>query len=308
MSVGVVIGRFQVANLHAGHLDLINQAIKANDKVLVFLGVPARISQRNPMDFETRERMVRSSFPDDTLVILPLADQPTDAVWSKALDAAIKMVHPYDPNVTLYGGRDSFLSHYLGKHDMHHIDQVELNVSGTAEREAIGRKVLQSPNFRAGVVYHSQNTPVRPTLGADVAMTRPDGIGGYQVLLGRKSWDETGEWGFPGGKAEVTDDSVEYTARRELREETGMSVEGKLHYISSYTCSDWRNAGNPDLRYLSVLYHAEYSFGLAKGSDDLEEVKWFDVAGINICRDITPCHRTAYNDLVNYLKSYSANI
>ena len=47
--VGVIIGRFQVPELHQAHLDLIQAACNAHDKVIIFLGLsPLMVTQENP--------------------------------------------------------------------------------------------------------------------------------------------------------------------------------------------------------------------------------------------------------------------
>ena len=63
--VGVIIGRFQVHELHEAHQELINSVIARHDKVLIFIGLsPLRNTTNNPLDFSTRKRMIQELYPE----------------------------------------------------------------------------------------------------------------------------------------------------------------------------------------------------------------------------------------------------
>jgi nicotinamide mononucleotide adenylyltransferase len=89
MDVGVVIGRFQVHELTDGHLFLINSALANHRRVLVLVGSPQEYStKKNPLDYPTRERMIRSRFPD--VVVQAAPDFPNnDKRWSHHIDVTI---------------------------------------------------------------------------------------------------------------------------------------------------------------------------------------------------------------------------
>jgi bifunctional NMN adenylyltransferase/nudix hydrolase len=115
INYGVIVGRFQVNSLHAGHLELFRQVSEKHDRVIVFIGVPRTVpTKRNPLDFETRKKMIQADYPD--FVILPLRDEKHDNYWSNRLDDSIASVTQFTGDVTLYGGRDSFVPHYYGTH------------------------------------------------------------------------------------------------------------------------------------------------------------------------------------------------
>ena len=62
--VGVVIGRFQVPDLHEGQQDILNMALKENGKLLVILGNSPLINTiPNPLDYPTRLIMIQQLFP-----------------------------------------------------------------------------------------------------------------------------------------------------------------------------------------------------------------------------------------------------
>jgi len=76
--VGVIIARLQP--IHNGHLELINQALNENDKVLVLVGSADKLNKRNPIPINMRLEMameaVTEKFGDDAgrIDIRPLDD------------------------------------------------------------------------------------------------------------------------------------------------------------------------------------------------------------------------------------------
>src|SRR4051812_38828337 len=103
-SIGVIIGRFQVNDLHEGHKRLFNTVRGKHPVVVCFLGVPSTVgTRRNPLDFFTRKLMVQAAFRDTMVLALP--DQPSDELWSQELDKRIGEIAPLG-EVVLYGGRD----------------------------------------------------------------------------------------------------------------------------------------------------------------------------------------------------------
>ncbi len=87
--------------------------------------------------------------------------------------------------------------------------------------------------------------------------------GDGHVLLPRRS--ANGLWGLPGGSVEIGE-SVSVAIVREVREETGLTVEvGALHAVE--TCFD-----DPRGNTLLVLYRARRAGGTPKAGDDAEEV------------------------------------
>src|SRR5574339_163710 len=93
MSVGVIVGRFQVAAPTVGHLALISRVMERHKKILICLGVsPTRLSATDPLDYAARERMMRSHFP--TATITPVYDNPSDERWSQQLDQTVARLFP----------------------------------------------------------------------------------------------------------------------------------------------------------------------------------------------------------------------
>ena len=110
--IGVIIARFQTPHLHEGHRTVIDSVRENHNKVVVVLGIsPVLGSRRNPLDFPTREKLIKKEYPE--LVVLPLADHPLDMTWSSNLDTLLNSTFPGNSFV-LYGSRDSFIKHYSG--------------------------------------------------------------------------------------------------------------------------------------------------------------------------------------------------
>src|SRR5271156_242699 len=207
-SYGVIVGRFQVNDLHDGHMELFRQVRARHSGVIVFVGVhPAGLTKDNPLDFPTRKAMIQAKFPEFT--VLPLMDTRNDEMWSEDLDKHIADSVSGPADITLYGGRDSFVPHYLGKHK-----PVELalpietqKVSGTMLREQFSNTVIESAAFRAGLIYAAAH--LWPVLLAtvDIAIFTTDYS---EVLLGKRASEK--RYRFIGGHAEKKHGSYEQGA------------------------------------------------------------------------------------------------
>ena len=103
------------------------------------------------------------------------------------------------------------------------------------------------------------------------------GIGVYvrkdgKVLLGkRKGGHGRGEWCAPGGKMDMNE-SPEYCAVRETREETGIEITN-LRFIT-LTNDIWHDVGT---HFVTLTYIADWASGEARvmEPDKCEEWQWF---------------------------------
>ena len=87
-SYGVIVGRFQVNELHDGHMELFRQVRSRHKTVVVFVGVhPAGITVDHPLDSPARKAMIQAKFPE--FIVLPLRDTHDDDSWSDQLDYAL---------------------------------------------------------------------------------------------------------------------------------------------------------------------------------------------------------------------------
>lgn len=153
--VGIVVGRFQVAELHDGHKALIQTAIDNSQHVIVFLGSSREyFTERNPLPYYHRKMMIVEQFPN--VQVQPLADVlQSDHEWVKNLEQAIKAFTKGTEKIVLYGGRDSFIDIYKmagGKYQCYEVPEVE-GLSGTKERTAIKNIFYNSVDFRKGIIY-----------------------------------------------------------------------------------------------------------------------------------------------------------
>ncbi|UBV42138.1 NUDIX domain-containing protein [Deinococcus taeanensis] len=102
-------------------------------------------------------------------------------------------------------------------------------------------------------------------VGAGVAVLR-DG----SVLLVRCR--DNGRWDVPGGGA-GTGETPEVTARRELREETGLSV-GLLTPLGVYRHRHMYPDGNV-VAWETHVFTAAFAGGEVRASDDAAEARWW---------------------------------
>lgn len=147
MKTGVIVARFQVPELHVGHIHLIEEVKHRADKTIIVLGCTEKPDYKNPLSFEIRREMIRDLFPDAT--ILKIYDQANDANWSRVLDIILT---PYK-EVMLYGSRDSFKKCYTGSLPYTSIEELP-GYSGTKVREEI--KYLNNREFRQGIIHAFQ--------------------------------------------------------------------------------------------------------------------------------------------------------
>ena len=267
-NVGVIIGRFQIHELHEAHVDLIETVVSRHNRVILFLGVSPLIgTTKNPLDFTSRKLMIQTKYPE--LNILALPDRRSDEVWSKYLDSRVKEIFPIG-KVLLYGGRDSFLPHYKGVFDTTELEQT-VYISGTEIRKQISEEIKSSPLWRAGAIHQAYNRFSVSYQTVDIAPLTSDR---KKVLLARKP-DET-QYRFIGGFVDPEDRSLEAAAGREFLEETGGNSElGGLEYVGSFRIDDWRYASERD-KIMTAFFCGTFVFGHISPSDDISELRWFD--------------------------------
>lgn len=286
-SVGIIIGRFQVPKLHAGHRKLFDQVLSRHKRVLVLLGIPAWVGGlANPLDYKTREQMIRDYYPD--MVVAPIKDRQTNEEWSKDVDKTIRTIYPVE-QITLYGGRRGFTAQYYGGFQA--IETLEDPAfdteTGTNIRLGISALPINSIDFRSGVIYASGNRsePIVMCIDGAVLKKKDNRI---EVLLIRKPQEI--HWRFPGGRLDPTDKTLEAGANREVREETGVEV-GKATYVASEGgLPDWRMT-KAGIVVASVLYAFPYVYGAAIGGDDAAEARWFILDNL-VWNDMEPCHQS----------------
>jgi bifunctional NMN adenylyltransferase/nudix hydrolase len=291
--VGILVGRFQVHELHEAHRDLIDTVRAKHDRVIIFVGLsPLRNTPSNPLDFNTRKRMILETFPD--VEVYYVEDNASDEVWSRNLDRQIeKWLKPYQTAV-LYGSRDSFIPHYRGKYKTQELESTKY-ISGTEIRRRIANSFTPTVEFRAGVISASLDRYVTCYPTVDIAILDRSK---FRVLMGQK--DGELYFRFIGGFSSPNSPSYEADARREVMEETGVAVDN-LQYIGSTIISDWRYRKEQD-KIKTLFFVADYQFGRPQADDDIAYVEWVSMADfMNDTVKVMPEHRPLVDMLVNYI-------
>lgn len=269
-NVGVIVGRFQIHELHEAHKELIQSVRDRHERIIIVLGVsPLRNTMNNPLDFRARKAMLEDV--SQYLEVLYIMDTKSDEVWSQQLDALLAAhLSPHDAPV-LYGSRDSFIKYYLGRHKTC-VLEAKNPVSATEIRRSLHTTYPPTKNFRAGVIHATaQRFPVCYQT-VDVAVV-DERDGKKELLLVRKK-DET-EWYLPGGFSDISSPNLEADARREVAEEANVEITDPV-YVGSTLIDDWRYRKEVD-KIKTVLFEAKYLSGHARAGDDVTEVRGFEV-------------------------------
>ena len=274
--VGVLVGRFQVPKLHKIHKELIQTVIDSHKQVLVVVGISETLgSKTNPLPYVARKQMLEEEFPNIT--VTHIMDVNNDAVWSDSLDRIIRSIYPIG-SVCLYGGRDSFINHYSGRYETFEFGFTDAK-DGTSIRKETGNQIINSPDFRSGIIYCTQNQYPKVFPCADLAILKPheEDPRFYRVLMGKR--DKNSHWQFPGGFVDPNDKTYEETAIREAHEEVDVEFELDLKYVTSHRQEDWRY-NTVDERLTTVLFMTEYTCGSGKSLDAKEfyETEWILVS------------------------------
>lgn len=277
--VAVIVGRFQVNELHEAHIDLITSVLNKHDRVLVFLGNSIiRNTLNNPLDYRARRTMIADKFP--TVEIHYINDNPSDTAWTKNLDKLIgEQLLPMQ-TVTLYGSRDSFLKCYSGKHNTCELEATTF-ISGTEVRRRVCNNYPPTADYRAGMIAATAYRFPTAFQTVDIAVVNDKG----ELLLARKP--EEKKWRFIGGFSDPASVSLEEDAKREVQEEAGVEV-GNITYLGSTLINDWRYRGEID-KIKTALFVVKYVFGKPEGADDVAEVKWVSINNLTK-NDIVETH------------------
>lgn len=112
----------------------------------------------------------------------------------------------------------------------------------------------------------------RPALTADCIVFAKTGQGVSVLLIQRGNDPYKGQWAFPGGFMNMDETTAE-AARRELKEETGLTV-SEVHQVGAYDRVD----RDPRGRVITVAYYTIID-GVrdVNGGDDAAKAQWFPI-------------------------------
>lgn len=304
--VGVLIGRYQIDELHAGHIKCIQEVRANHDRVIILVGerdTPA--TDTNPLPFFIRKEMLEDEQGVGPVEVYPIMDHPSDEVWSKNVDTLIRNVAG-GFGAVLYSGREGFISHYLGNYHCVELKCGMDEISATELRKHIAQHPMHSQEFRAGMIYQMQHLMSRTYETVDIAMLKAAGTMPMhcELLLARKPGEKL--FRLPGGFANMNE-PLEKAARREMSEETGLVFESPLTLLGDHLINDWRIRDTKRVSCRTFLFAGWYSFGTPCADDDIEEVKWVRIGELmqRPNKIIVSEHRGLILAVIDYILSES---
>ncbi|MBP5859079.1 NUDIX hydrolase [Marivibrio halodurans] len=121
--------------------------------------------------------------------------------------------------------------------------------------------------------------PERPLIGTGVVVLKDGDAGPLVLLVKRAKPPRQGQWSLPGGRQELGE-TIRETARREVREETGVEIADLrlLDVIDSITPDPAAPAGPPVFHYTLIDFSARWASGDPRAGDDAAEAIWADTA------------------------------
>lgn len=140
--VSVICGRFQT--FHIGHESLVNTALKLCDRVLILIGSSQECgTERNPLNIDTRIRMLRAIYGDDSSIIIKGISDLTDESdirpeWGRYLLDNIDRYIYKTPELMIYGNDES-RSRWFDPNDIKDVTEIivsrgKIQISATKVR------------------------------------------------------------------------------------------------------------------------------------------------------------------------------
>ena len=113
--------------------------------------------------------------------------------------------------------------------------------------------------------------PARPIVGIGVVVLKGNAV----LLVRRGKPPNMGSWTLPGGAQELGE-TTEQAARRELAEETGVTV-GKLHLAATVDNIRRDDTGRIQFHYTIIDYAGGWLSGDPVAASDVSEAVWAPV-------------------------------
>lgn len=299
--IGVIIGRFQVAELSDGHCEILDYVLSKNhtQNILILGNSPTKLTSKNPLDFESRRRMIESNIKyKGKFTISYINDVALDSVWSSNLDHLISdLTNRRDcSEVILYGSRDSFKDRYYGKYPKEEYNQ-KIYTNGTEIRKDCGKKFGDSVDWRSGIIYATQNKygNVYPTI--DCAIFADNTL--TDIYVAKKETDL--KYRFIGGFVDVSDNSLEDAVKREILEETNLNITD-IKYITSCKVNDWRYKYENE-KIITSFYMAIASYNQTPiAQDDISELHLVKFDSL-VKESFNESHRELFVELTKFVNN-----
>lgn len=126
---------------------------------------------------------------------------------------------------------------------------------------------------------------------------------GNKILIQKRSLDEDiypGLWGIPGGTMELEDKNLEEALKREVFEETNISIKN-ITIIKSNTRLKNKNST------LYIMCLADYNDGQSEAKDGTEKILWLDIEDIDLY-EFTPLTKEFILEVYDKRKSSNNSI
>lgn len=295
--LGVLILRAQP--LHAGHRDLIRQALKQCDRLILLIGSansPRTI--KNPWSFAERKITItdflRHEEISSKVKIYPLNDYVySDAAWMSDVTSIINS--EAGPDKVILFGHQKYGNQYLSwfpQYTFRHIDSTfDVNATGIREKWLKTQPSLIPDSVVADYAYYENektkfaNYPHPETLNFNCADPILE-CSGHVLLIKRKIAPGAGTWALPGGFKNANETFID-CAIRELKEETNVRVPEKILRGSIVATqlfdSPYRGNGIPRNTlavHIRVDLNDNGQLPRVSPQDDAVQAEWFSIETI----------------------------
>jgi len=112
---------------------------------------------------------------------------------------------------------------------------------------------------------------IKPRTGASVLVCKSD----QYLLVKRGKQPYKGHWSLPGGSQEAGE-TLEETAYRELREETGLQA-GTMKFARVRDRITYNRNGDLEYHFVLATFVTRDFKGVAKARDDADDIGWFSL-------------------------------